>query len=311
MKNVLLYGADPTGTADSTAAVQAAIDLAKLDGEPVFIPSGAYRISTLDVTGVPDFPGGLTITGEGSGRARLYGSEQVTPGPMVDCTNSNRLRFDGFTLLAMDQAGQPPAVPPSCGFLFAQSSAGGSNRNRLVNCEAFGYFGVACCAILGGSNSELLFFSFQNWSGSGFALYMSGQHPNPYGVASLVLPLAPCDAINEWLLRGELHAWGPGFTSGSVETVRIEGHTQTINHLKLVDCLVDNNTPGGAAIASNGQATWVSMDRCKVYSEKGTPPAHVWDCAGGAPGNFVQPFYARAVQPYLLTGTPWVGVSPI
>lgn len=43
--NVLDYGADPTGVADSTAAIQAAIDT----GKTVWIPNGTYSINTLDL----------------------------------------------------------------------------------------------------------------------------------------------------------------------------------------------------------------------------------------------------------------------
>lgn len=48
--NVLDYGADPTGVADSTVAIQAAIDS---DKGNVFFPKGIYRVtSTINITGV-------------------------------------------------------------------------------------------------------------------------------------------------------------------------------------------------------------------------------------------------------------------
>lgn len=313
MKNVLLYGADPTGSTDSTAAIQAAIDAAKVDGDGVFAPSGAYRVGSLDLTGVPDFPGGLTLAGDGAGRTRIYGSEQTWPGPILDCTNSNRLRLEGFTLLGMDLAGAPPAVVPSCGFLFAQAAAGGSNRNRATFVEAFGFFGVACCAIIGGSNSELVFFSFQQWNGSAYALYVSGN--NAHGVTSPFLSVVPCPSVNEWNLRGELHAWGAGFTSGSAPTIWIEGHLGWVNHLRLRDCLIDCNTPGGSAIFSNGVANYVTLDGSKFYSEVGTPARYAWNNANGAAGNVVAPLLARGVDVQALTGDPvtgsrWLGVTP-
>lgn len=45
--NVLDYGADPTGVADSTAAIQAAIDT----GNTVWIPEGTYSVTTIDLRG--------------------------------------------------------------------------------------------------------------------------------------------------------------------------------------------------------------------------------------------------------------------
>lgn len=47
--NVLDYGADPTGVADSTAAIQAALDVAPVanSGRIVFLPAGTYKFSRL------------------------------------------------------------------------------------------------------------------------------------------------------------------------------------------------------------------------------------------------------------------------
>lgn len=47
--NVLDYGADPTGVADSTAAIQAALDFAPVanSGRIVFLPAGTYKFSKL------------------------------------------------------------------------------------------------------------------------------------------------------------------------------------------------------------------------------------------------------------------------
>lgn len=45
--NVLDYGADPTGAADSTAAIQTAIDT----GQTVWIPAGTYSVTSLNLKG--------------------------------------------------------------------------------------------------------------------------------------------------------------------------------------------------------------------------------------------------------------------
>lgn len=58
--NVLDYGADPTGVADSTAALQAAIDAAEGSQGSVFIPSGVYKHSGLTIAGGQ----GVDIIGE-------------------------------------------------------------------------------------------------------------------------------------------------------------------------------------------------------------------------------------------------------
>lgn len=43
--NVLDYGADPTGTADSTAALQVAFNAARSSGRSVYLPSGTFLVS--------------------------------------------------------------------------------------------------------------------------------------------------------------------------------------------------------------------------------------------------------------------------
>lgn len=61
MVNVLDYGADPTGTDDSTAAIQAAIDAA--NGGTVYIPAGTYITSdTLECTTI-----GASVVGDSAG----------------------------------------------------------------------------------------------------------------------------------------------------------------------------------------------------------------------------------------------------
>ncbi|MCC6490166.1 MAG: hypothetical protein IT364_21960 [Candidatus Hydrogenedentes bacterium] len=62
------FGADKTGVSDSTAAIQAAIDAAEVDGGVVFLPTGLYRcdgVLTVNASGV-------VIRGNGPANTRLY-----------------------------------------------------------------------------------------------------------------------------------------------------------------------------------------------------------------------------------------------
>jgi len=59
--NVLDFGADKTGVADSTAAFQAAIDSLPTNGGTVYMPSGSYLISTLNM---PNDPKIVNLLGE-------------------------------------------------------------------------------------------------------------------------------------------------------------------------------------------------------------------------------------------------------
>lgn len=59
--NVLDYGADLTGVADSTTAIQAALDAAEPSGATVYFPAGLYK-----VTATLNASRGVTLLGEGN-----------------------------------------------------------------------------------------------------------------------------------------------------------------------------------------------------------------------------------------------------
>ena len=76
--NVLDFGADPTGVADSTSAIQTAIDDGLADNIPVFIPAGTYKISsvlTLSSSATP-YLNGVKVFGAGQRQTTLkcYGT---------------------------------------------------------------------------------------------------------------------------------------------------------------------------------------------------------------------------------------------
>ncbi len=94
--NVLLYGADPTGIADSTPAFQAAVNVALTAGGTVYIPKGIYKQSgnvkgnmTVPVSVVGDGWGLTVINFTGSGDAwRLYCSTLFAGSNFLDATCS-------------------------------------------------------------------------------------------------------------------------------------------------------------------------------------------------------------------------------
>ena len=77
--NVLDFGADPTGVADSTAAIQAAVD--SIVQGTVYFPNGTFRITnTINI----DASTKLTLNLRGNGRATIIKYEGTTPDiPMV------------------------------------------------------------------------------------------------------------------------------------------------------------------------------------------------------------------------------------
>ena len=68
--NVLDLGADPTGVADSSAALQAAANI----GGQIYLPSGTYRIST-QVT----LTSGCFLIGEGATETIIQADTDVSP----------------------------------------------------------------------------------------------------------------------------------------------------------------------------------------------------------------------------------------
>jgi len=76
--NVLDFGADKTGTTDSTTAFQAAIDSLPTNGGTVYIPSGSYLISTLNM---PNDPKIVNVIGESMNGVEL--KMATAAGPVI------------------------------------------------------------------------------------------------------------------------------------------------------------------------------------------------------------------------------------
>jgi len=63
--NILDFGADPTGAADSTTAIQAAVDSVKVSGGAVYFPTGTYKITDTIVVDTGVYTTGLILFGNG------------------------------------------------------------------------------------------------------------------------------------------------------------------------------------------------------------------------------------------------------
>lgn len=73
MFNVLDYGADPTGVADSAAAIQTAITAAQTAGGSVYLPTGAYKVNTkLTISAPIGFIGEANLIDNTADRAGTY-----------------------------------------------------------------------------------------------------------------------------------------------------------------------------------------------------------------------------------------------
>lgn len=97
--NVLDYGADATGVADSTSAIQDALDAAKTSTKRCFIPAGVYKITQIA------FPSGIEIFGAGIG---AYGGLDGSSGTVLvqnDGVNDDAIIFQTTLSSGFERAG--------------------------------------------------------------------------------------------------------------------------------------------------------------------------------------------------------------
>lgn len=131
--NALDFGADPTGVADSSAAIQAAIDACAAggpSGQPggqVFFPRGTYLVNTpINLTSSNSVLRAYTqLVGEGNGTV-IKGN---TGGRLFDCVGTNFLMFRDFYVVA--DGNNPSTII----FQLARSTGTWNfcHHNRIVN----------------------------------------------------------------------------------------------------------------------------------------------------------------------------------
>ena len=115
--SVLDFGADPTGVADSTTAIQNAIN----SGGRVYAPVGTYRIS--NTLSVPD---ALQLYGDGIGKSIF--SFTASSKSLFTFAGHDNCSFIGLEFLST--LGQESATPQICFDLYA--STGLSERNIII-----------------------------------------------------------------------------------------------------------------------------------------------------------------------------------
>lgn len=149
-------GADPSGSTDSTAAIQAAVSAAQTSQRPVYFPAGTYKVSSPILIGGGS-PGALKIYGDGwnsqiklANGANCFifdtgsgGSPQFTPGLLIkdlylNCNGANQTSTSGgiyargcvfsvFDHVWVDQ-------PYTAGIWFYQDGLGNyGHHNRIVS----------------------------------------------------------------------------------------------------------------------------------------------------------------------------------
>ena len=128
--NIVDLGADPTGTTNSAPAIQAAIESIRTTGGAIYIPSGAYKVtSAINLTNINTVQ--ITIFGDGRRNTRFNVSGV---GNAFDCTGSQFLKFCDFAVWGS----------ANTAFLFARNSTGNSAGGiSMWNMECNGTWAIA------------------------------------------------------------------------------------------------------------------------------------------------------------------------
>lgn len=136
--SVLDFGADPTGAADSTTALQNAINFCQTNKKTLLINGGTYQTTAALVIN-NTYGQGLTVIGEGEGtsviQANHTGTAVISMIGAINCTLSNFTVFGGL----------PSATTtiPKCGIITGRSSANSAGWHTFLNIGVTGAFSVA------------------------------------------------------------------------------------------------------------------------------------------------------------------------
>ncbi len=327
---VTQFGADPTGTADSTTAINTALTDAA-PGQPVYLPTGTYKttapilippagvltgdfsdevatyLDSLNGTviqpaaswshGASAWSGIISVLGQSDGGYSVISEEQKILGLMVDCHLLTTGSADGIQLY------------------------GGVGRARIENVEVAqppgnGFNPVADGAGNGPGSYRLKRFNVRYAGGSGFVIFKTSD-------ISAWDCLAENCAVDGWtitnLSNGMLvgcraeHNGTPGTGGGNASG---NGFTFTCTNsgtgsgtAKFVSCSSDRNQANGWEItSSNNSGIPVQLVGCQVRRDGQNATAASPSGAGG--GSFAGVYihaYPGVVQ---LSGTSiWPGVN--
>lgn len=144
--NVRDYGAAGDGVMDDSAAIQSAINAAKVNGGVVYLPAGSYNIgTTLDLTDINPTAyaytseAGVIFAGDGTHATYLTGGEAAYG--FIDIVSSNRLRLEDFSIVA--------GVTCQYGIIGGRTTGDGSSGEHIIrNVLVYGAFTVAAVFML-------------------------------------------------------------------------------------------------------------------------------------------------------------------
>ena len=136
--SVLDFGADPTGSSDSTTAIQNAINYCQTNKRTLLLNGGTYQTTATLVINNP-YGGGLTIVGEGDGTSVIKANHNGTAViSMIGATNCTLFNFGivgGLT--------STPSIFPKCGIITGRSSANSAGWHTFIKLQISGSYSQA------------------------------------------------------------------------------------------------------------------------------------------------------------------------
>lgn len=155
--NVLDYGADPTGVANSTTAFNAAIAYARTlpAGGSVYIPEGTYAVTEINATSASsDFTKGVILKGAGRLATRII--PFATGNVLLNMMGSNNMLVEGMTFLSQ-------AFQSQCAIYMARSTTSPNcNNNKFRDIYTEGNYSKASVVCNGSESSNWYNSRFEN-----------------------------------------------------------------------------------------------------------------------------------------------------
>ncbi|WP_233854126.1 glycoside hydrolase family 55 protein [Paraburkholderia sp. HD33-4] len=199
--NVLQFGADPTGVADCTAALTAAIASCPTNQVNIYFPAGTYYFATqqtITMTSTQTNPAGLAIRGAGSGITLFKFAAASSGFTILYGSAWTGVRVEGISFLSPTAGGNAGlTLEQNATFATGQGQYSLSTMRDLEFRGSDGFnetnYWGNCCSVLGASNINWYDCTFYGPTGTPFGAGISlGYAPNDHTIIPVVYNLDGC-----------------------------------------------------------------------------------------------------------------------
>lgn len=277
--DVKAFGAVGDGKTDDTDAIQKAIDEAKKTGGTVYLPSGRYSITSLDLTNVRK---GLCFRGSATGLGGSYLIATKNDVDVLDLTGSLFVYLEHF-FLGCDQG-----ITPRTAILLAQVPGGPSNAVHFEGLYVTGNYSLATVYCFAVPSSDMQNCDFYNYYTGGEAAVMAFTRNNYANVESAFTQVDKVDPsvsylnTSDWtVIACELH---------DLSTQRQKGTRSKLVGLRLDETMqmrwIGGNISGEGEklIQLTGNNHHITFIGTTLYSEVGFPSGVIFHNSGKLEG---------------------------